>query len=105
MVAEGSLLWRPLRGAVIDVTPAIADLGLLRLPPAQLEDPEELGADSPCVLYRLRGTPRGEEVLAQTKNAWRQPHIPGSSLKGAIRTVLLWEAVRTGRVQVRLRPV
>jgi len=34
MVAEGSLLRRPLRGAAIDVTPAIADLGLLRLPPA-----------------------------------------------------------------------
>ena len=76
------------------------DLGLLRRPPAQLVDPEELGADSPYVLYRLRGTPRGEEVLAQTKYTWRQPYIPGSSLKGAIRTVLLWEAVRTGRVQV-----
>jgi CRISPR-associated protein Csm5 len=33
-----------------------------------------------------------QEVLLAVKNAFQQPYLPGSSLKGAIRSALLWKA-------------
>ncbi len=48
--------------------------------------------DSPLFRYVLPGEPRsgktGAEIQEQFKDAWDRPYIPGSSLKGAIRTAL-----------------
>ncbi len=42
--------------------------------------------------YVMRGEPRakasGSEIQEQIKDAWDRPYIPGSSLKGALRTAL-----------------
>jgi CRISPR-associated protein Csm5 len=35
--------------------------------------------------------PAGREVREAIKDAWQRPYLPGSSLKGAIRTALLWQ--------------
>ncbi len=40
-------------------------------------------------LYRLRGTPGVSEVLPQIKDVYDRPYLPGSSLKGAIRTAIV----------------
>ena len=38
--------------------------------------------------YRMRGEPATKEIREQIKSVEGQPYLPGSSLKGAIRTVL-----------------
>lgn len=76
------------------------NLALLRQQPGSLVTAEDLAPGSPSVRYRLRGLPQGAEVRAQIKDAWGKPYLPGSTLKGALRTVLLWDLVRSGRVQL-----
>lgn len=48
--------------------------------------------DSRLFRYVMRGEPRsqrrGSEIQQLIKDAWDQPYIPGSSLKGALRTTL-----------------
>jgi CRISPR-associated protein Csm5 len=48
--------------------------------------------DSPLFRYVLSGEPqassRGAQVQALIKDAWDRPYIPGSSLKGALRTAI-----------------
>lgn len=71
---------------------------LSRVPPAQLLKDEDYVEGSPLFLYVLPGEPRSQEPGAQLqeqiKDAWHRPYLPGSSLKGALRTAILWEAVR-----------
>ncbi len=47
---------------------------------------------SPIFRYVMHGEPRaktsGSEIQEQIKDAWDRPYIPGSSLKGALRTAL-----------------
>lgn len=43
---------------------------------------------SPLFRYRLRGMPAMNQVSEQIKDVYGQPYLPGSSLKGALRTVL-----------------
>jgi len=40
-------------------------------------------------LYRLSGAPSVSEVLPQLKDVYDQPYLPGSSLKGALRTAII----------------
>jgi CRISPR-associated protein Csm5 len=40
--------------------------------------------------------PTGHPIREQAKTPWYQPLIPGSSLKGAIRTALLWRFLEEG---------
>lgn len=49
--------------------------------------------------YRLAAEedPRGSAIREQLKTPWHQPLIPASSLKGAIRTTLLWRFLKEGR--------
>jgi len=63
---------------------------LLRTPPAQLLKADDLAADSPFVRYVLPGEPQGQEFREGIKDAYDRPYLPGSSLKGALRTVLAW---------------
>ncbi len=73
---------------------------LSMVPPARLLRPQDYVEGSPLFHYVLRGEPRSQEAGAQLqeqiKDAWHRPYLPGSSLKGALRTALLWEAVRRG---------
>lgn len=44
--------------------------------------------DSPLFLYRLRAEPATVAIREQIKDVYGQPYLPGSSLKGALRTAL-----------------
>lgn len=63
---------------------------LMRTPPGQFLRPEDLREGSPFVRYVLPGEPKGKEFREQIKDAHDRPYLPGSSLKGALRTVLAW---------------
>lgn len=65
---------------------------LERTPPGQLLKAEDLRDGSPYVRYWLPGQPAGQELREAVKNAADHPYIPGTSLKGALRTVLAWHA-------------
>lgn len=62
---------------------------LMRTPPGHLLKPDDLREGSPFVRYVLPGVPGGE-FREQMKDPHDRPYIPGSSLKGALRTVLAW---------------
>lgn len=67
---------------------------LARTKPAELLTPADFRDDSPFFRYVLRGTPRstaeGAQVREQLKDPFDRPYLPGSSLKGALRTALAW---------------
>ena len=64
------------------------------IPASDLLKPTDYEIDSPLFRYVLDGEPRsktrGSVIQALVKNAWDEPYIPGSSLKGALRTALLF---------------
>lgn len=45
-------------------------------------------ADSPLFRYRLQGNPATANIREQIKDVYGRPYLPGSSLKGALRTAL-----------------
>jgi len=47
--------------------------------------------DVPCL-----SDPGGTDVSQQIKNAFDQPYVPGSSIKGAVRTALAWAILDSG---------
>jgi len=59
---------------------------------------------SPLFRYILPGEPRaageGAQLLEQLKDPWDRPFLPGSSLKGALRTALLWCAAQEADLAV-----
>ncbi|HID09262.1 TPA: type III-A CRISPR-associated RAMP protein Csm5, partial [Candidatus Micrarchaeota archaeon] len=65
---------------------------LLRIPPGQLLKPEDLRPDSPYIRYVLPGEPSGQQFREAIKDPHDRPYIPGSSLKGALRTIIAWKA-------------
>lgn len=65
---------------------------LMRTPPGQLLKSEDLREGSPLIRYVLPGEPSGQEFREAIKDPHDRPYIPGSSLKGALRTVLAWHA-------------
>ena len=69
---------------------------LATIPPAQLLTDEDFVEGSKLFRYVLKGRPRsqgeGIEVQEQFKDVFEHPYIPGSSLKGALRTVIGWYA-------------
>ncbi|MEM4204529.1 MAG: type III-A CRISPR-associated RAMP protein Csm5, partial [Candidatus Methanomethylicaceae archaeon] len=72
---------------------------LVRVKPAELLKPEDFQEGSSLFRYVLKGTPKyqaeGAVVREALKDAFDHPYLPGSSLKGALRTALavhLWEA-------------
>jgi CRISPR-associated protein Csm5 len=48
----------------------------------------DFGERHPLFRYRLRGSPATVAIREQIKDVYGQPYLPGSSLKGALRTVL-----------------
>ncbi len=69
---------------------------LMASPPAQLLRPSDFQEGSPFFRYVIRGTPRSQAEGAQLREQWKdpydRPYLPGTSLKGALRTALAWHA-------------
>lgn len=70
------------------VARAIAGMTLNDLVDGGYLTKEDFGADSPLFRYRLRGKPAMNQISEQIKDVYGRPYLPGSSLKGALRTVL-----------------
>ncbi len=68
----------------------------LMVPPGQLVQDHELSEESPFVRYVLKGEVTESQVREQLKDPYGRPYLPGSSLKGALRTVLMIHALRSG---------
>lgn len=60
---------------------------------AELLRPSDLHNGRPLVRYALDGAPTTDEIYAQVKDGMDRPYLPGSSLKGAIRSTLAWDRV------------
>lgn len=69
----------------------------LMLPAGQLKTLDQFKPGSRYVFYDLDGTTHLEQIRAVTKNHRMEPYIPGSSLKGAIRTALMARAIEQRR--------
>ncbi len=104
---HGGRTWRINETALLDaqdVEDAQVAAQLASAPPAQLLRPQDFQPDSGLFRYALRGTPRsqakGAQLREQIKDVFDRPYLPGSSLKGALRTALAWNVWR----QQRMRP-
>lgn len=77
----------------VEDDPALAEQ-LARTPPAQLLQAGDYRPESELFRYVIDGTPRsgarGAQVKEQLKDAYDRPYLPGTSLKGALRTALAW---------------
>lgn len=79
------------------------------VPPGQILG-AEIRPDSPLVRYALPGIPQNtREIRECAKDPQDRPYIPGSSLKGALRTVILWQiwtgkGLRLNRYQLERNP-
>lgn len=91
--------WRINDSALLDAqkadTVALANQ-LAQTPPAHLLDDADFDPRSKYFRYVIKGTPRsgaeGAQLREQLKNAQDQPFLPGSSIKGALRTAIAWQA-------------
>jgi CRISPR-associated protein Csm5 len=79
-------------GMLNELTTRVEDLTakLSNTFPGRLLKGEDLESNSPLVRYVLIGVPGGREFREQIKDVHDRPYLPGSSLKGALRTVLAW---------------
>ena len=104
--------WRINDAALLDAQdvddPGLADR-LAQIPPAQLLQDADYRPGSPFFRYILPGEPRsqqgGAQVREQIKDTFDRPYLPGSSLKGALRTVLARHAWYALDMQADLRSI
>lgn len=90
--------WRINEDALLEIQdvddPVLADR-LATIPPAQLLQDTDFQPGSKLFRYVIRGTPRssapGAQVREQLKDIYDRPYLPGTSLKGALRTALGWK--------------
>lgn len=66
------------------------DNTLLARPPAELLQPNDFHKDSPFFRYVMPGEPANRPLREQIKDVWGKPYLPGSTVKGALRTLLMW---------------
>ncbi|GAB4532386.1 MAG: hypothetical protein Kow0063_12890 [Anaerolineae bacterium] len=59
--------------------------------------------DGALVRYAFRGQPAMNEIDEQIKDAYDRPYLPGSSLKGVLRTLLAWGIYRETKRRPDLR--
>ena len=71
-----------------EVVNTISGMTLDDLVDAGWLDAADFHVPSPQFFYRLRGTPASTQIREQVKTVYRQLYLPGSSLKGALRTVI-----------------
>jgi CRISPR-associated protein Csm5 len=62
---------------------------------------DDFGERHPLFRYRLRGSPATVAIREQIKDVYGRPYLPGSSLKGALRTVLAVAAAEEVRPDLR----
>jgi CRISPR-associated protein Csm5 len=94
---EAGRTWRINETALLDAQdvddPRMA-AQLAAAPPTHLLTKEDYRPGSPFFRYEINGTPRsrqeGAQLREQLKDVRDRPYIPGSSLKGALRTALAW---------------
>jgi CRISPR-associated protein Csm5 len=72
----------------VEVIDAITGMTLADLRQAGWLIREDFREDSPLFRYRLQGQPAMNQIAEAIKDVYGQPYVPGSSLKGALRTVL-----------------
>lgn len=72
------------------------DWNRLGLSPGQLVNDNELREGSPFVRYALAGATSIDQVREQIKDVHGKCYLPGSSLKGSLRTLLMSHAIRSG---------
>lgn len=91
--------WRINEAAFLDAQqiddPTKAEI-LAKTPPADLLKENDYSPESPFFRYVIKGAPRSKAEGAQLREYIKtyrdQPYLPGSSLKGALRTALAWYA-------------
>lgn len=75
------------------------DARLIGRPASELLKPADFQPGSRIFRYVLPGQPRsqayGAVVREQYKDAFDRPYLPGSSIKGALRTVLAWHGFQS----------
>lgn len=89
--------WRINENALLEAQevedPRVAEM-LARVKPAQLLKPQDFTDNSPYFRYILKGTPKssaeGAVLREQMKDAFDHPYLPGTTVKGALRTALGW---------------
>ncbi len=79
------------------------DQRMLTMRPAELVDLKELRQNPNFSVYALKGTPQSGVVKEQIKNVWGQLYLPGSSLKGALRTVIARSIGADKEIKSKLR--
>jgi len=96
-VVHGDRTWRIDEDAFFDSLQsgdAAFDATLLGRPAEELLTDADYVPGSELFRYVMPGAPaaksRGAEVAEQIKDAHDRPYLPGSSLKGALRTLLFW---------------
>jgi len=98
-VVHNGRTWRIDEDALFSATQsgdAAFDAALLGRPADELLEVADYREDNELFRYVMDGTPsattRGAEVAEQIKDVFDRPYLPGSSLKGALRTLLLWSS-------------
>ncbi len=94
---HGGRTWRINENALLEAQdvedPRVAEM-LARVKPAQLLKPQDFTETSPYFRYILKGTPKssaeGAVLREQIKDAFDHPYLPGTTVKGALRTALGW---------------
>ena len=71
-----------------DVIKAITGMTLADLRDAGRLTRDDFSEHSPLFRYRLRGEPAMNQIAEAIKDVYGRPYLPGSSLKGALRTAL-----------------
>ncbi|MCG2787969.1 MAG: type III-A CRISPR-associated RAMP protein Csm5 [Anaerolineae bacterium] len=90
--------WRINENALLDAQevddPRVAEM-LARQKPEQLLKPADFQADSGFFRYVIKGTPKssgeGAVLREQLKDVFGKPYLPGTAIKGALRTALGWQ--------------
>lgn len=109
-VIRSGHIWRINEDALLEAQdvedPDVAEQ-LARTPPGQLLEAQDFQEGSPLFRYVLRGVPRatgeGAQLREQLKDAYDRPYLPGSSLKGALRTAIAWQAWAAAKLQPEIR--
>lgn len=103
--------WRINEAALLDAQDAddaalASKLAALK-PAALLKPPDDFRVETGYFRYVIQGTPRsqapGAQLREQLKDVYDRPYLPGSSLKGALRTGLAWFAWRQRGLRPQIR--
>jgi CRISPR-associated protein Csm5 len=96
-VARDGRTWRIDEDALLDAALGGGedfDRTLMGRPAAELLHDDDFTSDAELFRYVITGTPtskkKGARVSEQIKDVFDRPYLPGSSLKGALRTLLAW---------------